>query len=337
MARPTQLDEFSTAIATAAISTRVTTEMMREFERAIQDFRVEVEGSFRLDSLAMDPGGGDFTQLYAGGRGGGRSFRTGERACDIRLDCREDRYADAHILSLRWKEHPADTQRWEVCYGITRELLMNSGLHGDIFQNLEQRILEDVVSTASCMIARQFTAHALEIFRYCVERTIRGRPTTRFSWNNNHFDVGRAKKVEATAKALLLSLLSKKQQKEFLDSNGYRFTVEVGGEHFEILKTNTFSVHHQKTRSRYCMTTPGLPLYDQMAATKLLLESDPEAFFKIANKQQTHSPGRYPGGEALLTEFQMAAFREMNTMINHRMVGVVIQNPQSVAGIDTTS
>lgn len=83
------------------------------------------------------------------------------------------------------------------------------------------------------------------------------------------------------SKELLLSLLNKQQKEEFLKTGC--FSVAGPNEPLSIQDRYNFSVQCKTTRMKYCLVVPGVPIYDQMAALKLLIESDPEEFFQKAN------------------------------------------------------
>lgn len=92
------------------------------------------------------------------------------------------------------------------------------------------------------------------------------------------------------AHELLLSALSREQQEEYLKSNFFRVRI--------VDKTGTirtYRVDHGthgnvrlideagKILRRYCIQPNGVPTEDAMLAQKLLLETDEEAFLRIAN------------------------------------------------------
>jgi hypothetical protein len=89
--------------------------------------------------------------------------------------------------------------------------------------------------------------------------------------------------AEARAKSLLLSVLTSKQREDFTRS-GY-FAVEVAGRgKFVILPDAMFNVLEMATGDCYCaVPVVGVPVADLMLAQKLLLESDPDQFFRAAN------------------------------------------------------
>ena len=89
--------------------------------------------------------------------------------------------------------------------------------------------------------------------------------------------------AEARAKSLLLRLLTPKQKEEFT-CRGY-FTVEVARRgRFVILPDAMFNVLEMATGDCYCaVPATGVPIADLMLAQKLLLESDPDQFFRKAN------------------------------------------------------
>lgn len=82
---------------------------------------------------------------------------------------------------------------------------------------------------------------------------------------------------------LLLRLLTPEQREEFV-SFGY-FTVAVARRgKFVILPDAMFNVLDMVTGNCYCaIPATGVPIADLMLAQKLLLESDPDQFFRAAN------------------------------------------------------
>lgn len=105
---------------------------------------------------------------------------------------------------------------------------------------------------------------------------------------------------EARARELLLRVLSPAQKAEF-QRYGY-FAVEVAKRgRFLILPSTLFNVLHVATGRSYCAVPRGeTPLADLMLAQKLLLEDDPEQFFKVANHRCELIPGHLD--ERLLAE-----------------------------------
>jgi hypothetical protein len=98
--------------------------------------------------------------------------------------------------------------------------------------------------------------------------------------------------AEARARELLLRMLSPAQRKAF-QRYGY-FAVEVAKHGtFLILPSTLFNVLHVATGRSYCAVPRGeTPLADLMLAQKLLLEHDPEQFFRVANERCELIPGR---------------------------------------------
>jgi hypothetical protein len=91
--------------------------------------------------------------------------------------------------------------------------------------------------------------------------------------------------AELRAKRLLLRLLSPDQRKE-LARRGY-FTVQVRNRgSFRILPSTAFNVVDTKSGAHYCAGPEGpVPLADWMLAQKLVLENDPERFFRAAHRR----------------------------------------------------
>jgi hypothetical protein len=104
--------------------------------------------------------------------------------------------------------------------------------------------------------------------------------------------------AEVRAKHLLLRMLSPAQRGEF-ECHGY-FSVEVARRgKFCILPTSFFNVLEMQTGCCYCaLVHTKVPLLDLMLAQKLVLENEPEAFFKVANQrlELPRGPVREPSG-----------------------------------------
>jgi hypothetical protein len=88
------------------------------------------------------------------------------------------------------------------------------------------------------------------------------------------------------ARRLLNRLLSPPQRKEFA-RHGY-FTVQVPGRGaFRILPGTAFNVMDLKTGVYYCAGPERpMPLADWLLAQKLVLENDPERFFRVAHRMR---------------------------------------------------
>lgn len=85
------------------------------------------------------------------------------------------------------------------------------------------------------------------------------------------------------SRELLLRLLSPAQREEFQSAG--KFTVQIrDGRQLRIERRHTFNVIDLGTRIRYCThsATP-VPIFDLMLAQKLMLETDPDSFFAVAN------------------------------------------------------
>lgn len=89
----------------------------------------------------------------------------------------------------------------------------------------------------------------------------------------------------------LLRMCLTPEQREDLERH-QRFTVNVAHDLkdfpvgvFHISMAHSFNVRHVETGERFCVTALDCPIYDQMLTQKLLLEQDPERFFKTANRE----------------------------------------------------
>lgn len=92
--------------------------------------------------------------------------------------------------------------------------------------------------------------------------------------------------AEIRARRLLIRLLSPAQREDFELYGG--FTVRVSGRgNFLVSARPMFNVTDIETRTCYCAAPEGsLPMSDQMLAQKLVLENDPERFFRAARRRR---------------------------------------------------
>ena len=89
--------------------------------------------------------------------------------------------------------------------------------------------------------------------------------------------------AQKKARALLISKLDDSQQKSFLDKGEFSVTAKDGNI-YTIKTARSFNVIGSDG-TKYCGQLNNIPIEDQMLAQKLLLEHEPEKFFKNANKQ----------------------------------------------------
>jgi hypothetical protein len=100
------------------------------------------------------------------------------------------------------------------------------------------------------------------------------------------------RQAEAKAKALLVMCLTPEQQAEFEEHGRFTITVDhkVSGfptGAFRIKKSSAFNVEHIESGETFCVVAQEkVPVYDQMLTQKLLLEQEPERFFKTANRSR---------------------------------------------------
>lgn len=105
--------------------------------------------------------------------------------------------------------------------------------------------------------------------------------------------------ITRRARDLLVACLSPSQRAEFEQNE--TFTVECRGSRYRVRPHHAHNVdrldHDGVPEVNYCVvTTTWVPLYDQMLAQKLLLETDPDTFFATANFSVV--PPRVQPGEA---------------------------------------
>jgi hypothetical protein len=110
--------------------------------------------------------------------------------------------------------------------------------------------------------------------------------------------------AEAKATELLVRLLDSRQRREFERHGFFPVTVAGRGE-FVILPSRFFNVLHVATGDCYCAVPRGdVPLPDLMLSQKLVLENDPERFFRVANRR--HELTVVPAEESCLPERVMS-------------------------------
>lgn len=106
-------------------------------------------------------------------------------------------------------------------------------------------------------------------------------------WLHLYGDFGRwegrpeDQKAKERARQLLMRNLDAGQLRSFKADGSFRVTAK-GGEVYTIKTARSFNVVAADGTS-YCGQTADTPVEDQMLAQKLLLQSDPDAFFKNAN------------------------------------------------------
>lgn len=88
-------------------------------------------------------------------------------------------------------------------------------------------------------------------------------------------------KAKEKARQLLLRNLDAGQEKSFKKDGSFRVTSK-GGKVYTIKTARSFNVVAEDG-TKYCGQTVDTPIEDQMLAQKLLLEHEPEKFFKNAN------------------------------------------------------
>lgn len=88
-------------------------------------------------------------------------------------------------------------------------------------------------------------------------------------------------KAKQKARELLIRNLDAGQEKSFKKDGTFRVTAK-GGKVYTISTARSFNVKAEDG-TKYCGQTVDTPIEDQMLAQKLLLEHDPDKFFKNAN------------------------------------------------------
>ena len=98
--------------------------------------------------------------------------------------------------------------------------------------------------------------------------------------------------------ALLLSFLSKREKQEFESSGRKYFSVEVKVpwtfsflqrmECFTIFARRNNAIRRMRDGKEFCVVVEDVPVYDQMAALKLLLETNLRLFYSVAHPSFGH-------------------------------------------------
>lgn len=105
------------------------------------------------------------------------------------------------------------------------------------------------------------------------------------AWQQIGTEIGK-RAAKARARRLLVEALSAEQQASY-EKNGY-FIVEVGGTKYRIDQGTHGNVkqldHAGRPIYSYCIQPANVPDEDAMLAQKLMLETDEEAFKRIANR-----------------------------------------------------
>jgi hypothetical protein len=104
--------------------------------------------------------------------------------------------------------------------------------------------------------------------------------------------------ADERARELLVRCLSPEQRRMFKDDG--TFVVETpAGMRYRITSNDTYNVIDVASGARYCAYPGGvLPHADRMLGQKLVLETDPDSFFRVANRH-IFPPERAPDGPAL--------------------------------------
>lgn len=126
-------------------------------------------------------------------------------------------------------------------------------------------------------------------------------------------------KAKEKARQLLLRNLDAGQEKSFKKDGTFRVTAK-DGKAYTIKTARSFNVTAEDG-TRYCGQTADTPVEDQMLAQKLLLEHEPEKFFKNANV----SPAS--GGDV--------GFVQSGSGINLTTLEMM-RRPRSITGWDTS-
>jgi hypothetical protein len=91
--------------------------------------------------------------------------------------------------------------------------------------------------------------------------------------------------AEKRSKALLLRMLSPVQRTQFERENCFTVHVKQRGR-FVVKAANSYNVVGPNSITYCARTEYPVPIYDLMLVQKILLEADPDRFFRIANRDR---------------------------------------------------
>lgn len=112
------------------------------------------------------------------------------------------------------------------------------------------------------------------------------------------------RRAENKAKALLHRYLTKEQRLELRKTKAFTAKAKDGKSYYITLgsSTNVF-IEHEGTKYALCVIPKTwLPTYDTLLAQKIMLETDPEAFLRLAVVTNMVTKERYKSGAFLLGE-----------------------------------
>lgn len=113
-----------------------------------------------------------------------------------------------------------------------------------------------------------------------------------------------AVRAHARARALLHRHLTREQRFELKRTRGFRMKDRAGRLYHVTEGTSTnIYIEHEGTKYALCVIpTEKLPLPDVLLAQKIMLETDPEAFIRLARVRNTETGEMYESGAFLLGE-----------------------------------
>lgn len=132
------------------------------------------------------------------------------------------------------------------------------------------------------------------------------------------------RQAETKARQLLVMCLTPEQIAEFNEKQSFTLTVDhkVSGfptGAFRIKKGSAFNVEHIESGETFCVVSQEkVPVYDQMLTQKLLLENEPERFFKTANR----SGGGMQGWQnEIINDYMRQMARQLDRELYRDIVG----------------
>jgi hypothetical protein len=93
----------------------------------------------------------------------------------------------------------------------------------------------------------------------------------------------------ARSKELLMRHLSADQAEQLRRHEYFEF-LAGNGRHYRVTNRNVYNTIDIVSGEEFCIQVPGVPIYDQMLTCKLMLETDPSSFFRIANSSRGGRP-----------------------------------------------
>jgi len=147
-------------------------------------------------------------------------------------------------------------------------------------------VLRPILERESVMVMEELERHARDHYF-----------TSRHDMRFEIHGVGRARvedpEARKKARALLLKHLNFEQKAAFKGAGTFQVKGQ-DGKQYKISAERSFNVTCLETGNRFCGQLADTPIEDQMLAQKLLLENEPEKFFKNTNMTPGSPPRQSP-------------------------------------------